>query len=152
MFDLFFSCNCRKDISKQFNINQRANLVTMGKTFDQSGLVFPDSFADIVCQPDIQSARLVGYNVNVVSSASRHTSIIWKLNCEARFLHFGPLRGPSVEMTTQRFFVDGCISCRALPLSCRALPLSCRAKSRHLATKQGTTSTFCGHLQPEFRL
>lgn len=53
MFDLFFSCNRRKGIVERFNINQRVDLVAMGKSFDQSGFVFPDSFADIVGESDI---------------------------------------------------------------------------------------------------
>ena len=58
-FDLLFSCNRRKDVAERFNINQRVNLIAMGKTFYQSGLVLTDSFADIVGESDIQSTRLV---------------------------------------------------------------------------------------------
>jgi len=94
MFDLFFSFICRKDISERFNINQRVNLIMMGKTFDQSGLMFPDSFADIVCEPNIQGARLVRHNVNIVNSASRHTSIIGDTTVLSQI---SPLRPTPIE-------------------------------------------------------
>lgn len=53
VFDLFFSFNSRKGIVERFNINQRIHLVTVGKTFNQSGFVFPDSSLNIIGYPDI---------------------------------------------------------------------------------------------------
>jgi hypothetical protein len=52
-FDLLFPCNRRKGIAERFNINQRVYLVAMGKAFDQSGSVLPNSSTDIVGYPDV---------------------------------------------------------------------------------------------------
>ena len=52
-FYLLFSLNCRKDIAERFDINQCIDLVAVGKAFDQSGFVLPNSSVYIIGDPDI---------------------------------------------------------------------------------------------------
>lgn len=127
MFNLLFACNCRMYISEGFDIDEHVDFIAMSKAFDKSRFVLIHSSFNVVCDTDIECARLVGHDIDIIGSTAWHDGIILNgrdsvilslfvrifqklinVRCSgAGFLHFVRLRRTSVEMTPSR------LSCRS---------------------------------------
>ncbi len=96
--ELLLSCDRGRNVTKGLNVNQCVDVVAIAEAFDKP--VLPNSSLDIVGQPDIHRARLVGHNVYIVGLASGYAVII---NGIAFRNLIPPLRptygGPPVGMT-----------------------------------------------------
>ena len=71
--------------SKRLNIDKCVDVVAFGEAFYQPGSVFPDSFLDIAGEPDIQRARLVCHDVDIVGFVSWHAVIISAITLRNQF-------------------------------------------------------------------
>jgi len=76
VFNLFFSGACTVNVAERFQVDQRIDPVTEREALDLARSMLLDSSFDIVGEPDVQGARLVRHDVDIVGLAPGHDSII----------------------------------------------------------------------------
>ncbi len=63
-------------MAEGLNVDQRIDVVAACEAFDKFGFVLLHSSLDIVSESNVQRARLVGHDVDVVDSVRKHVGII----------------------------------------------------------------------------
>ena len=58
------------DIGEGFHVNERIDVVPMSEAFGQPGFVLMDSLFNVICDADVECARLVAHNVDVIGLAA----------------------------------------------------------------------------------